>query len=339
LKEEASKKYISEFFHSFKCGSPVFPAENGFGGVVSISENETISDALKKLTEFRILSMPVVDSSGKVVSVCSITHILHRFLQLFTEEEVTSKNLMDLMEKKIALREERLGDVLKRHQAEFESLDPICSLPTTADLMAAVKCMQKHKAHRVVIYDEKENHKLSNIITESRVLQFLNVMLDFIPKVELSVEEAGVFTPKEVVTVKESDKAIKAFKLMIEKKVSGVGVVDGKGSLTASISVADLKMVGYDLGFFGRMLKWTVAEYLDEVVKNSSLRSPVFKLLHDLTEHQQVVKCQPGFKFGYVIKIANFYRVHRVFVVDEFNKPIGVITLSDILRELVRDIE
>ena len=47
LKEEASKKHMSAFFHGFKCASPVFPAENGVGGVVSISENESISDALK----------------------------------------------------------------------------------------------------------------------------------------------------------------------------------------------------------------------------------------------------------------------------------------------------
>ena len=52
-----------------------------------------------------------------------------------------------------------------------------------------------------------------------------------------------------------------------------------------------------------------------------------------------VVKAKETDTLSFIIKITNFYRVHRVYIVDSLGKPYGVITLTDLLQEILNELQ
>lgn len=49
---------------------------------------------------------------------------------------------------------------------------------------------------------------------------------------------------REVETVSADSKALDAFRMIIDKKVSGLGIVDSRGFLVGNVSASDLKDIG-----------------------------------------------------------------------------------------------
>lgn len=131
--------------------------------------------------------------------------------------------------------------------------------------------------------------------------------------------------------------------------MSGLAVVNNKGTLVGSISVSDLKVIYLELlalltqtklaGFkeqYWSLLSKPISEYLKEVRYHpeAKVRPSVFALLHDELRGI-VVKCKPNHSFGYVIRLLAYYRIHRLFIVDDSTIPIGVISLTDILSTIL----
>jgi hypothetical protein len=50
---------------------------------------------------------------------------------------------------------------------------------------------------------------------------------------------------------------------------------------------------------------------------------------------QALVTCGPGTRFGEALALLVRHRLHRVYVCDDSTAPVGVITLTDVLRKLV----
>lgn len=67
--------------------------------------------------------------------------------------------------------------------------------------------------------------------------------------------------------------------------------------------------------------------------------------------HVPVVRCHPWHSLGFVIRHVVFFKIHRIYIVNELMKPIGkfqisnqklitipgVVTLTDILKSLLMD--
>jgi len=302
-----------------------------------VTTESTISETLRKLISNRIIAVPVVEpTTHKVIFAISVMHLLNRFLGLFSESEMSGETLQQLVDKRCEIANEQIGDWIARERQDLHELDPVITLPHMSDLFAAIRELLEKRAHRVIITDEQG--KLVNIITQSTVCRFVDVIFDLLPRAEQSVEQLGCYS-KQVFTINEHEKAINAFKLMKEKKVSGIGVVDDLGTLIGVISADDLKLIGYDLALFSHLLKVTVKEYLEEVSESASIRSHVFQVMQNLTNRPAIVKCSLSSRFGYLLKMVNFYRVHRIFVVDPDDKAVAVVSLTDILNVLMEDLQ
>jgi len=127
---------------------------------------------------------------------------------------------------------------------------------------------------------------------------------------------------KKVISVGYKEKAIEAFRTMVTKGVSGVGVIDDHGVLVNSISIRDLKTIGSDARLFWRLYQ-TVNNFLAKEKKEFS----------DKPRHP--IYATPQDTLGDIIKSLATHEIHRLFVVDGNHKPIGIISLRDVLLEII----
>lgn len=78
------------------------------------------------------------------------------------------------------------------------------------------------------------------------------------------------------------------------------------------------------MGYF-ELLSFTVAQYLTELKKRheAQVRSHRLMLLNEDGDKPAIVFCKPNDTLAVVIKMLNYYHVHRVFIVDSQFKPVG----------------
>jgi len=139
---------------------------------------------------------------------------------------------------------------------------------------------------------------------------------------------------KEVITILNTETAYKSFKLMIEKGVNGLAVVNRDGELVGNISISDIKLIGWNADYWN-LLGFSIKDYLQQICNHpeSVIRDYNFWTI----DHPQHValSCKMYDKLSTAIRMMCFFKVHRVYIVSDDKKPIGVIAMHDVLRELV----
>jgi len=128
---------------------------------------------------------------------------------------------------------------------------------------------------------------------------------------------------KKIITCHQSEKTIKAFKLMDEHKVSAVGVVDDKGRLVGNLSASDLKGRG-------------IADWGQGADPFGTLQMPVMSFLQQggMTVFP-VASVTSDTTFNFLLLKIMALRVHRLWVVDKKGKPVSVIALTDVMQALI----
>jgi len=142
-----------------------------------------------------------------------------------------------------------------------------------------------------------------------------------------------------VISISPGELAINAFKLMKDHKISSVAVVED-GVLVGNISISDIKLMEYDLKFFN-FLGLQVQEYLQLVNNPHTLHQDKNPIRVEVLRKMEVLKgpvvrCKLDANFGFVIKTMLFYQIHRVYIVDNRNYPIGVVSLQQILTQIIQ---
>lgn len=309
---------ITEMMKGFKVSSPLFP--NDAGALVKVPDDSTFPNALKKMFSAHVMAVPIVDShSGQLITLLTMADAIAFILSVFSREEMVTADLNNLIEKQ---HETSYLNVMKVPTGLSE---PVVELPSNTELYEAVQMMVRNGSHRVLVYDDQQ--RPVNLITQSRVVKFISVLKDSIPQSNRTLQELHLGF-KEVLKVDKDAIAYDAFNMMLNQKVSAVGVVDKEGRLFGSLSVNDIKELGYDLRFF-EMLTSSVESYL------STLR--ICDAQRTLPPIKDPLTCKATDKFADVIDALVKYRVHRIYIVDDNQKPIGVVSLSDILKEIMAE--
>lgn len=186
---------------------------------------------------------------------------------------------------------------------------------TTLDRIASA--MVKQHLHRVAIVNNDK--KIDRIVSASDVLVFLAehdaawAAVKATPIKQLF--DNGRFV--EPITVTEDSVALNAFQIMVEKHISGVAVVNAGGQLVANLSHTDIKFAGDD-EFVPKDLFLTVKAFLLKKSRDRSARAPI--------------GVGPEATLETVLFQLAMFRVHRCWIVDRQQKPIGIITSFDILK-------
>ncbi len=168
-------------------------------------------------------------------------------------------------------------------------------------------------AHRVPIVNA--TNQLVTVVTQTSFVEFIskNVQLLGSKSKQTLGEMTAAWVP--LLSVSEDDELLDAFNILRTARVGGVAVLNEQGSLVGNISARDIKRLNADLSNLGTLYK---------PVKNA-LPDPWIS---------EAVYCLHSDTLQRAIEIVVQKKIHRVYIVDEQLKPTGVLTLSDIIKEV-----
>ncbi len=184
-----------------------------------------------------------------------------------------------------------------------------------ATLVDVCECLNRKHSHRVPILNEEG--KCQNIISQSALIKYI---FDNCPREKLqeNIMDSEIPYKKDVVTVLDTASATDAFTLLDNKRLSGIAVVDEDGKLVGNTSARDIKLAAIDEG--KTAMDTDILSYLAKVRQAVPQRKERYPSCH---VHEDVT-------VAHVIELLAKTGYHRVFVVDEEVRPIGVISVTDI---------
>ncbi|KAI8472445.1 MAG: hypothetical protein J3K34DRAFT_467412 [Monoraphidium minutum] len=216
------------------------------------------------------------------------------------------------------------------------------------------KARGRHVAvvHRLALYDDKE--AIVSIISQTDIVRFLSMNRGQLgPLAKQTCRELG-WCPKQVVAVTPDVSAIEAMALMNEKHISAVAVVDSVGKIIGNFSVSEMRTIMAE--HFGA-LALPVGEFLAlehgtefvgyrRITDDGVKATPGHRFVTDRVARtrprtpgeevgQALVLVRPDTPFSDVVDRIVAHRIHRVYVIDEDEKPVGCATCTDVLRAVL----
>eukprot|EP01097_Dermamoeba_algensis_P005120 TRINITY_DN325_c0_g1_i3.p1 TRINITY_DN325_c0_g1~~TRINITY_DN325_c0_g1_i3.p1 ORF type:complete len:186 (+),score=48.40 TRINITY_DN325_c0_g1_i3:623-1180(+) len=162
--------------------------------------------------------------------------------------------------------------------------------------------------------------ELNGLITQTTVLKYLsqhNRELGDVVKLKLSELDLG---EKHVITIKDSDKAIDAFKVMASKQISSLVIVDNSGVAVGHVSARDLKGIKAQFYQFNKLFDPVLD--LVKIVRNAE----------DLNAHVPVFTCRKEDSFHDLLNRMALPRLHKIYLTDDQLHPLSVITVKDVIE-------
>ena len=198
--------------------------------------------------------------------------------------------------------------------------DPLKAFTPNTLLKDVVAEITGQRLHRVVL---QEDHTFHSVYSVSDVINYLAQKQGSWEKTELgklTVAQLIASQKEPPVVLKESQAAIVGVALMEKNHISGVAVVDENGSLTANFSTHDFaRMIAHSAALTPPELFLPIHVFLLQQTQLHPLRAPV--------------TCKKSDTLISVVTKLALYRVHRLWVVDESNRPIGIVTPFEVLRQ------
>jgi CBS domain-containing protein len=290
------------------------------GRLVVLTGDTTVAEALRRMARFNISSVPVTKSrrDNTILGFVDMLDFLAFFcktLGVKVGEKIESESLKG---KTDSFKNARLSDL-----CDFGGRNPFCLVHGEESLADVVQQYLKG-IHRIAITDDTGD--VIGIISQWTIANYLATVptddKEWIPSLREPVSKANY--TRDVICCDRNKSALEAFLLMHEKKISCVGITDENGVICGVLSASDLKGFQLFLDDFGDLLQ-SVEEFLKTIRKKQG-RSEKF-----------VISISPDTSVKDIVRIFNEEIIHRVFIVDEGSKPIGVFSLSDLLKNLVVD--
>jgi len=270
----------------------------------------------KGLVRHNFHSVPVLlKTSNKYFGIIDLHDISRFVLDHFGKEELQSiEDFWKHVEKSNKLKNITVNDVMKSPLTRENPFKPVSSgysLHFALELMA-----REPTLHRIPIISK--DRKLVNMLTLSRLVQFFHENKKILGnRSSKPISVLGCST-KGVISIKETQLAIDAFTLMQSHDITAVAVVDEHGKLKGVISETDLKIISEDGSLFYKLHQ--DAKTFMKAIEHKS---------------KGVVTAKLGENFGEVIDKLSEKKVHRAFVVNDEGKPTGVISLKDIISDIM----
>jgi CBS domain-containing protein len=276
---------------------------------------DSASTALKLLTKYNVLSAPVLDKErNQYIGFVDMVDLAAFIVDIYTETDIMGENFLSLLEQGERFITTKVKDLIN-----LSSRNPFVPVREGSSLYSVIELLAKHKVHRVPVIDLQG--RVSNLLTQSSVLSYLAAHLDKLGSVTEQTVAELLLGHKDVITIGVNGRAIDAFKIMTDRGISAVGVVDEEGKLVGNISVRDIRVVAGDARLIQR-LYLGVREF---IYKINSERIDIIN---------PAIACSAKDTYGLVVQKLAASRVHRIYVVEN-HVPIGLISLSDALLPLV----
>lgn len=300
------------------------------GNVVEVTSSMSPIDAANILWEHDILGAPVWDqNTKKYVGFFDMRDILSAVTASASKisqqkESCYNAAMLD------SLREIKLGTIdpkLHLTVSYLAARNPFRSCPPDTSLEDLCHIFKEKHCHRVpIVSEEKEGTdggRCTNIISQSALIKFLSthaVKKEMEDETLLDVRDKGLPYKKKVVSVVDTSPAFEAFNILDSHRLSGIAVVDEDGKIIGNTSARDIKLAAMDKG--SNRMDTDILSYLAAVRQATSIKDDRYPSCH---VHENAT-------LAHVVNLLAKTGYHRVFVVDKNVKPVGVVSVADVIR-------
>jgi len=295
----------------------------------SASEDDTVETVLVLLRNHKISSLLIRKSIPRAdnhnVGIIDILDILTFAYTKFAKVSLLAQDSYDQME---AFNKQRIGDLMNisgRNDWHFIAYNKPLS-----DLLSL---LSNPHIHRVSVVNEQND--IVGFITQSKILQFFYKYRDQLEPSLSKLLNTKVVDSKintSVVSVNMSSFMIEAFRLIWEKSVTGIAVVDDTGKLVATVSASDLKKLR--IAPIGELIKDLYQPIKNFLHIRSNVKDKVEMAEFPCPqENLKVAKGDDTMETIFSIMVEN--SIHRVFIVDDTWHPTGVVSLRDIIARIL----
>lgn len=320
------KEYLTEHFAS----EITTTTNNQQSNVVELDSNLFPMEAARILWKNNIVGAPVWDDKAKkYVGFFELRDILSFFVASAKVDSegggegynhgVNMDNFDEHMVKELSVSKNgKIFSELKPTERSISYLaarNPFVHCSPDATLKEVFECLNTKHCRRVPILNEEG--KCQNIISQSALIKYI---CDHFPRDRLQekISESGLAYKKKVISIVDTASATEAFTLLDNKRLSGIAVVDEDGKLVGNTSARDIKLAAINDGKIA--MDTDILSYLAKVRQAVPQKKERYPSCH---VHENVTVAN-------VIEILSKTGYHRVFVVDDDIRPIGVVSVTDI---------
>jgi len=296
--------------------NPIFKALHHFkveevgsnANIVTIQDGKTIEEGVNAMAQNRITSAPVVTNEGAVLGYVDMLDIVQHIVKVSPDEWCISHDCLrslDIAGRAISL--ESISEIINA-----SGRDPYVPVYENNPLTEAVAHFARG-VHRIAIVDGQGAVKHS--LSQSDFAKLLSEELKKSPSKhisEKSVKELGLgnYAP---LLVSESQTVLEALRKINENSVSALAIVHKSGTLCGNFSATDL------VGLYRNQLPDLLISLRDYLAKYSD------KSLSPITIRAETTLLE-------AVQVMSESQIHRVWVIDDDFKPVGVVSLTDISR-------
>lgn len=316
---------LSTSFHQQLCLLPVTTLKTKNNHIYICQRDNKVIEVWKGLAKQNFHSLPVMQKThkGRLYAMLDLHDICRYVVDTFGEKDLKElKDFWKFVEESEKMKNVKVNDIVEyplSHKNPYHPVNEKYSLYFALELFAREK-----ELHRIPVINEKR--ELVNMLTQSRIIEFFKLNKNILgnriqkPVSLLSSSSSGVFK------VTEKQKAIEAFKLMKEKRISAVPVVKENGQISGVISETDLKTISTDGTLFYKL--FMSCEYFVNDINNQYKEK-------NKKEKKLIIVEQTKGNVGQVIDLLHENKIHRVFIVNNKKEPVGVVSIKDILTDVI----
>jgi len=277
--------------------------------VLLVSHDSTISQALQTLATHRFLSVPIYNRTTKMclgsVDVMDLVAFLLSGLRNFQEPTALSTEL------------QRRFNLQIYFAIDFSLRNPFTPVPEDLPLTDAITKYFIHGIHRLPVVSP--NGQVTALLAQMDVVEFLKNEFDKGQDQLLTVLGKRTMTSmtlrSEVLCVSQDTKLREAFEDIALNQVSGVAVVDSDNKLVGNLSASDI-----------------------EGLTEQTFFTVIDKTLGEITKGQELVFLTKQNTFEDAVRKMQKHRVHRLYVLSQDRVPVDLITATDVMKILTREL-
>jgi len=286
-------------------------------GAVTIRTNSLLPDAFQVLVDENILCAPVVTKNDKFYGYLDMMMLVKYVVDLFSPDlDPTRESLALLFEKEEKFKKTSVQHVVDLLDNNRETIRKDYSL------FHAFEVIVRRDLNLVAILNSRSDD-VSSVITRSMLIGWVYNNMNTTLKPILNLPVSLVPASSYVSSIRDDDRAIKAFGIIARERVSGVPVVNSSGDVVDFVSIRDLRGMAANSDSFIRL--WhNVITFKNEIRSNFPNQTPPFATLYLL----------PSDDLKTAVKMFDEDRVHRLVVVRSHtdHRPLHILSQSDVLR-------
>lgn len=344
--------------------------------LLTLNKWSTVGDALKALGTSNVLSAPVLDEDGEYYGCLSVNDLLKALYKVLAAKDPEWFEKIDALTPAdmVAVASEFTKTTVDKvqHAGDLWLLNADDASSLLDAITESFRIHERAVHHRLFVccnaHEQKSNTvagttvinispgserlsatglKVTHVVSQSDVIKLLWANKAVLGEALNQTVEALELDDGKVFSCSAAMSALEAFSQMARDHKSSMGVVDpASGRLLGNISVSDLRGLLPDQ--FGLLLL-SVGEYIAarrglaglsqaDALAGKRAEAVTSGDWAGLLAGAPAVAVTGGSSLGAVMELLAVKGLHRVYVTDASGAPVSIITLTDLLRLITRQI-